>query len=508
MNGKEQGVRHAISVLHPVSNSSPVDDEVALFETIFNKQTKLLGTVECEASALIAKEQEAKDGVHEKLSPGARSPGARSPGARSGATTIHGVRMRVLQRVAAKTEDSQVDTKLWKYRTWEKLGLRLLMLSDKGHGKGDNIWKVFKLFDTGGAGTIDPKEFMHGLASFKIHPTTKTQGQELFELCDLQRYGEIHYTDFQKWVRGMRGVMSITSAVEFDKDREFSLLWSTYCSDLSSRVVETRTERRQRLRPKTKSDCSTKDQHGEGYLGSPLRREHHHKGQEQQDTTIDADLFLNTKKPESPEQTTTHSSSQRVKGRSGLPYFWLSDRPGSTRKNFKPSPEKLPIANASPANILSTSQRNGWAPWGSGRTAKTAPSQQQVATPQWMIGRQSKSASLNLASSVQDPVGLNSPMHSARGLSFMGARTHRGRLEHAAASSPQAWLRHNSILSRQNGFSFDSAFAQGRRQSRVELNQVSTLLNYHCPCMNVGLSMALAHVPDPCCEHENVYSSI
>ena len=39
------------------------------------------------------------------------------------------------------------------------------------------MWPVYKLFDTGGAGTIDVKEFVRGLASYHARPSSKIQAQ-------------------------------------------------------------------------------------------------------------------------------------------------------------------------------------------------------------------------------------------------------------------------------------------------------------------------------------------
>jgi len=150
------------------------------------------------------------------------------------------VRVRVLRRLKMEQtkQDVTIDKTQWSYRTWDKLGQKLLSMSDSGHMEGDNMWRVFKFFDTGGAGTIDPQEFLSGLQHFKIQPPSKTQSHGLFKLCNLSRTGEVTYGEFQQWLRGSRGCISVAAEIAYDKDREFSMLWNKYCSDLDHRVAE------------------------------------------------------------------------------------------------------------------------------------------------------------------------------------------------------------------------------------------------------------------------------
>jgi|SaaInl85LU_5_DNA_1037374.scaffolds.fasta_scaffold145138_1 Ca2+-binding EF-hand superfamily protein len=57
---------------------------------------------------------------------------------------------------------------------------------------------VYKQFDTGGAGTIDPFEFSTALSAFNSRPSTQKQGTELFSMVDLNGDGEIDYLEFQR----------------------------------------------------------------------------------------------------------------------------------------------------------------------------------------------------------------------------------------------------------------------------------------------------------------------
>jgi len=260
-----------------------------LIESTFSRNTQTLGVVEVEPSALISKTASADtDDVDAKKK--------------------ECVRILKRLRAAQYTEDEEASMKTWAYKTWHKLGLRLLTEADLGHQKGDNIRLVFKNFDTGGAGTVDSQEFMQGLAKYKIRPTTKKSYQDLFELCDEGRYGEVHYEDFSRWVRGPQGCISIEAEIDLDKDRFFAKLWENYEGALQLKRSDNVVHRNKVM------DARAEDGQKEKHYATSAK----------------------------------HKFSGPAATRGGVPYFWLSTSPGSTFLGFKPSHDRFSITNATP----------------------------------------------------------------------------------------------------------------------------------------------------------------
>ena len=275
--------------VHPQNVFSAVQNMEFLIESTFSRNTQTLGVVEVEPSALISKTASADtDDVDAKKK--------------------ECVRILKRLRAAQYTEDEEASMKTWAYKTWHKLGLRLLTEADLGHQKGDNIRLVFKNFDTGGAGTVDSQEFMQGLAKYKIRPTTKKSYQDLFELCDEGRYGEVHYEDFSRWVRGPHGCISIEAEIDLDKDRFFAKLWENYEGALQLKRSDNVVHRNKVM------DARAEDGQKEKHYATSAK----------------------------------HKFSGPAATRGGVPYFWLSTSPGSTFLGFKPSHDRFSITNATP----------------------------------------------------------------------------------------------------------------------------------------------------------------
>jgi len=129
-----------------------------------------------------------------------------------------------------------VDDGKWSTRTYDKIRNKLLVLSDYGHTQGDHMFGYFKNFDKGGAGTIDPFEFGVGLGFFNLRPSTQKQATELFAMIDKNGDGEIDYQEFQCWVRGGRGLVSLQAEFEFETAKEFANLWGEYSEELAHKV--------------------------------------------------------------------------------------------------------------------------------------------------------------------------------------------------------------------------------------------------------------------------------
>jgi hypothetical protein len=267
-------------------------DEIRLARH-FDRHTQTLGVLEVDSSALISKTVSAQIDV---------------------ANMKRKERVRILKRLRGEQfnkEEEEASMKQWAYRTWHKLGLRLLTEADLGHHKGDHMKQVFKKFDTGGAGTIDAREFVEGLSAYKIRPPSKKHSQYLFELCDESRNGEVQYEDFSRWVRGAQGSISIEGEIDLDKDRAFDKLWEIYMDGVIGMKLKQSDDKNQK--PKKTLDARAEDQ----------EKKHHATG--------------------SKHKFVAPSSTG-----GGMPYFWMSQSPGSTFLGFRPSHDRLSIANATP----------------------------------------------------------------------------------------------------------------------------------------------------------------
>ena len=362
--GAGAGVFARLVPLSPAAARAP-SAEVVLADTVFARCASVLGLVEVGIEELLARPDQlavAKD---------------------AGKPECTG--QRVLRRLGASLEaagDTALrDNKLWKYRTLQRVGSRLLAMSDGGHGRcsqGDRTWSLFKMFDTGGAGTIDPKEFVQGLEVLGIHAPTKAQAQELFDLVDLQACGEIHYSDFQEWVRGARGAISVKAQVAYEKDRELAHVMAAYAQDLDLRVLQ-----RYRANKAKAGGREMRREMHQAHLGghgwragfryrqrkqgavTPVERrlmrrvERHGVGDGERCLNGEAEAAQDAtkRKPKSPRRIFTSLVGASCKGPCGVPYFWLSDAPASVPATFKPSHEKLPIQGASPASTIAQTIR-------------------------------------------------------------------------------------------------------------------------------------------------------
>lgn len=54
------------------------------------------------------------------------------------------------------------------------------------------------------------------------------QGAELFAMLDVNGDDEIDYLEFQRWVRGHAGSLSVKAEFEFETEKEFANLWQDY----------------------------------------------------------------------------------------------------------------------------------------------------------------------------------------------------------------------------------------------------------------------------------------